>query len=159
VRQVAGMGCGDVDNIDLRIADEVLVRSVRPRNAESFCKCGRPCVAAGADRDNLLTRFRLEGIDEPFGDPARADHTPAERRCLDWIRYPRQGQTVGQRLLAPQLRKRNVTSWNGLNSSSMDWPSLAAPSGNGRSSRSVAFTDPTSASAVTVARARPPSDS
>ena len=59
----------------------------------------------------------------------------------------------------PQRRKRNVTSWNGLSARSIDGPSLAAPSGKGRSSRSVASTDPTSAAAVTVVRARPPSDS
>jgi uncharacterized protein with PQ loop repeat len=62
--------------------------------------------------------------------------------------------------LAPiQLWKRNVTNWNGLSSRSIDGPSLVAPSGTGRSSRSVASTEPTSAAAVTVARARPPSDS
>jgi hypothetical protein len=36
-----------------------------------------------------LTCLGMEGIDEPFGDPAPADHTPAERRCLDRIRYTR----------------------------------------------------------------------
>jgi hypothetical protein len=86
---MAGMRCGDVDNIDLRIADEILVRSVRPRDIESSGKRGRARGAARPDRDNLLTRLRLEGIDEPFGDPAPADHTPAERRCLDRIRYTR----------------------------------------------------------------------
>ena len=54
----------------------------------------------------------------------------------------------------PQRRKRNVTSWNGLSSRSIDGPSLAVPSGRGRSRRSVAYTDPTCAAAVTVARAR-----
>ena len=85
------MRCSDVDDIDLWIVDEILVRSVRPRDAESSCKRGRPRVAAGADRDNLLTRLRLEGFDESFRDPAGADHTPAERTCLDRVGYARRG--------------------------------------------------------------------
>ena len=90
----------------------------------------------------------------------RLRHIGSARRRA-WSSRRRAAQLRHDRAVAahPQRRKRNVISWNGLSSRSIDGPSLAAPLGKGRSSRSVAFTDPTSASAVTVARARPPSDS
>jgi hypothetical protein len=82
------MGCRDVDHVDLRLGDEILIRTVRPRDTKPPRERGRPGAAARTDRNDLLTCLRLNGVDESFGDPPRADHAPAERGCLGRIRNP-----------------------------------------------------------------------
>jgi hypothetical protein len=86
VREVTGMRCGHVDDVDLRIVGEVLIRAVRPRDTEPSRERGRPSAAAGTDRNDLLACLRLNGVDESLGDPPGADHAPAERGCLGRLR-------------------------------------------------------------------------
>ena len=92
LRPVLRVGRRDVDDVDVRVGDEVGVGAVGRGDAELVGEGLRPVQSAGGHRLELLAGGRAQGGGEGVGDAARRQDPPAQCRGVVRIRGAGGGQ-------------------------------------------------------------------
>ena len=99
VVDVEVMGCGDVDDVDLRVADELLVRAVAAGLLDTRVhgEGVRRLERSRADRIHLLPGVPPHRPDEPAGDPPGPEDAPPQRRGIHRVRGAGRRKRRGKR--------------------------------------------------------------
>ena len=82
----------DVDDVHLRVGDQVGIGAVDGRDAELVGESPAALGRAGTDGDQPLARRGAQGGGEHVGDPARRHDAPVQGRRGHRIGHPRGGQ-------------------------------------------------------------------
>ena len=95
---------GDVDDVDLGIGDEIGVRAVGPPDPDPPGELLRRRHRPRPGRDHLLAGVAAQGTGELLRDPAGAQHTPAQRRCVHRVGQPGGRECARETHRSPSLR-------------------------------------------------------
>ena len=101
VLSMAAVGRGDVDDVDVRVAHQILVAAVAAGDTVPFRESLRTAYVAGTNGDHLLTGVRAEGAHHLIGDPTGAEDAPTERGSGHRVGGPRARQGERHALIVP----------------------------------------------------------
>ena len=95
---------GDIHDVHLAVRDEIGIRAMGPTDADFVGEISGRRGRTRPDGNNSLAGIAVQRAGKPLGDPAGAEHSPAQWRSRHRVRGPR------RRHAAWDVDRRHVTS-------------------------------------------------